>query len=388
MNKTREIKKIIGNVIKDAGFKYLRLDSGIVWIFSRKINDVEEHVLIQQHTKYQKEYKLMFSTTARGNGRLEIGNILTEYADVKYWPAETDEEFIKLMEWFAEFIKEHGLAALDEMLKEKSDSFETPERKLWFKDHREELVQKYESKYPILTSGSSYEKLYKIDEILYENREADDNDESSVDRVYDLILGMAAILSKIILVEKGSEIFYDTYRVEIHIPHKSSYLTREPINIISGAWIRYHNDKYSNGSRDHVWGMVSCFIHDSTIRMDKEEFLKYIEKNINDGENGKHDVQIPDENDKTGADFIIQKKKYRILIKCIHSDKKVSAKIMTEVIKMLALDSNDRLIIATNNECADSACKVAFKCPNTTCILTCDNIFSLSYKIDRWGNYD
>ena len=64
MNKTREIKKIIGSVIKDAGFKYLYLDKGIVWIFSREINDVEEHVLIQQHTKYQKEYKLMFSTTA------------------------------------------------------------------------------------------------------------------------------------------------------------------------------------------------------------------------------------------------------------------------------------------------------------------------------------
>ena len=138
------------------------------------------------------------------------------------------------MEWFADFIKVHGLTALDEMLKEKSDSFETPNRKLWFKEIREELIRKYESEYPIFTNGSSYEKLHKIDDVLYENRKAEENDKYSVECVNDLILGMAAILSNIILEEKGSEIFYDTYRVEIHIPHKSGYLTREPINIISG----------------------------------------------------------------------------------------------------------------------------------------------------------
>lgn len=388
MNRTKEIKRIIGNAVKEAGFKYLRLDNGIVWIFSREINDVEEHVLIQQHTKYQKEYKLLFSTTARGNGRLEIGDILTEYADTKYWPAETDEEFIKLMEWFTDFIKEHGLSVLNEMLIEKSDSFETPERKLWFKENREELIRKYESKYHILSNGSSYEKLHHIDDVLYENRKVDENDENSVECAYDLILGMAAILSNIILEEKGSEIFYDTYRVEIHIPHKSGYLTREPIKIISGAWIRYHNDKYSNGSRDHVWGTVSCFIHDSTTKMEKEEFFNYVVKNINDGQNGKHDIWVPDENDKTGADFMIQEKKHRVLIKCIHSHRKVGSKIMSDELKTLSLKSDDRLIVATNQECADSARKVALKYPNKTWVLTCDNIFALGYEIHRLGNYD
>ena len=70
----------------------------------------------------------MFWTSAQGNGMKEIGDVLKEYEGKEYWPAETDEEFIEALNFFASFIKDYGFDLLEDMLTEKTDSFETPER--------------------------------------------------------------------------------------------------------------------------------------------------------------------------------------------------------------------------------------------------------------------
>ena len=108
MDKTRKIKEIIGSVLEERGIKYLRKEHGIVWNFERKVGEVVQNVIIQQHNQFDKEYKISFWTSARGNGVKEIGNILEEYKDKEYWPAETDEEFIKVLNFFASFIKDYG----------------------------------------------------------------------------------------------------------------------------------------------------------------------------------------------------------------------------------------------------------------------------------------
>ncbi|MBQ5475961.1 MAG: hypothetical protein IIT65_15115 [Lachnospiraceae bacterium] len=46
------------------------------------------------------------------------------------------------------------------------------------------------------------------------------------------------------------------------------------------------------------------------------------------------------------------------------------------------------MIIATNQGCAESARRAAFKYPNRTWVLTCDNIFALGYEKHRMENYD
>ena len=100
MNKTTVIKKTIGSVIKEYGFEFLRREYKIIWIFNRVINDVEERVIIQQHKEDASEYKIMLSTSAMGNGRKEIGDIMPEYEGKEYWPAETDKEFEDVMAFF------------------------------------------------------------------------------------------------------------------------------------------------------------------------------------------------------------------------------------------------------------------------------------------------
>jgi hypothetical protein len=259
MNKTSKIKEIIGNVIKEKGFVYNRREQKIIYDFKRLVDDVEQHIYIQQHNIVDLEYKIMLYTTAKGHGMKEIGTILPEYKSKEYWKADSDEEFISVMEFFAQFLKDYGLEELDKMLVEKPDSFETPERKAWFKEHRKELFQKYESKYHVMDEAKTYDRLMKIDEILYENREADE-DEESERQVQDLWLGMAAILTEIVLQIPTASILYDTYHIEVHIPTRYTDWIIRPIYTISQTWIRYHFNMVRE--RDFVCGSIFPLIED------------------------------------------------------------------------------------------------------------------------------
>ncbi len=239
MNKTRLIKKVIGGVLAEKGFKYTRCEFKIVWTFERTVGDVVQKVYLQEHSCFQEEFKLMFCTSAPGNGMKEIGTVLPEYEKQEYWSATTEEELIEVLEFFANFIREYGFDLLEDMLTEKPDFFETKERKQYFKEHREELVEQYDAIYHILGNGSRTDQLKHIDDVLYENRIAEETEED-VKRIYDLWLGMAAILIEIILdYQENATVNYDTYNVEIQFTHWENTLM--PIFNIVQAWRIYHD---------------------------------------------------------------------------------------------------------------------------------------------------
>ncbi|MBE5836117.1 MAG: hypothetical protein E7309_16000 [Butyrivibrio sp.] len=250
MNKTKIIKDTIGKTLEKQGFGYIRKEQGVVWTFGRTVNSVEQNVYVQQHTIFSNEYKLIFWSSAKGNGVKEIGSVLAEYANREYWTADTDEDFFELMKFFSNFIEEYGFDLLKNMLEEKEDTFETLERKQYFKEHRKELVDKYDKTYHVLGNGSREEQLKHIDEILWENREADDSYDKQQE-IYELWLGMAALLTEIILNEEGGKVSYDTWKVEIK--RDKRVLEVRPIDTVVQAWLRYHmNDK----SIMLVWAMA------------------------------------------------------------------------------------------------------------------------------------
>ena len=108
MNKTRKIKELLGTVLSEKEFKYTRLENGIIWTFERTVESVKQKVYVQQHTRLDKEYKLMMWSSAKGQGMCEIGDILPEYEGKEYWQAQTDEEFEEILVFFSKFIKEKG----------------------------------------------------------------------------------------------------------------------------------------------------------------------------------------------------------------------------------------------------------------------------------------
>ena len=249
MNKTKIIKEIIGKTLEELNFKYIRKENGIVWTFGREIDDVKQRVYIQQHTLFDSEYKIILWTSARGNGTKEIGSVLPEYSAKEYWEADTEEEFREVIGFFNDFMKNYGRELLDDMLTEKPDPFETPERKKYFEDNLDELAQKYDEIYHILDGGTREDKLERIDEVLWENREAEDTPEKN-EEVYDLWLGMAALVVKIIMEHEGAEINFSSWRVEMFCP--KSGLRVWPIDTVTQAWLRYHNNIRN---LDLVWAM-------------------------------------------------------------------------------------------------------------------------------------
>ena len=252
MDKTRKIKEIIGSVLEEKGIKYLRKEHGIVWNFERKVGEVVQNVIVQQHNQFEKEYKISFWTSAKGNGTKEIGDVIKEYEGKEYWPAETDEEFIEVLNFFASFIKDYGFDLLEDMLTEKPDSFETPERKQYFKAHWEELAETYDAKYHILNNGTAEDQLLHIDDVLYDNREADESPKS-VEMVNEFLLGMAAVLCKVIISFQGyGELDFDEYRVELRL--RKDIFNICPIDIVAQVWLTYHLD--NDRSELTVWSMA------------------------------------------------------------------------------------------------------------------------------------
>lgn len=78
MNKIKNIKEIIGTILKEKGFEYIRCEKKIIYDFKRLVDDVEQHVYIQQHNIVDSEYKIILYTIAKGHGMKEIGTILPE----------------------------------------------------------------------------------------------------------------------------------------------------------------------------------------------------------------------------------------------------------------------------------------------------------------------
>ena len=113
------------------------------------------------------------------------------------------------------------------------------------------MAEHYDRKYNILSIESKDDQLKKIDEVLWDNREAEETPEE-YERVYDLLLGMSAILTEIAL-KKDIEIDYDAWRVEVRGKGYSFW----PIFTVVQAWLRYHE-----GNKDLliVWAMVRTVI--------------------------------------------------------------------------------------------------------------------------------
>ena len=109
------------------------------------------------------------------------------------------------------------------------------------------MAEKYDAKYHILDSGTREEQLKHIDKVLWENRKAENTIEQQ-EKVYDLILGMAAVLTKIALREKEDKINFDSWRIEINHPYRCMIY---PINDVEQAWLHYHFDE--DNTLLYVW---------------------------------------------------------------------------------------------------------------------------------------
>lgn len=73
-NKNKNIKEIIGTILKEKGFEFIRCEKKIIYDFKRQLDGVEQHVYVQQHNVVDPFYKIMLYTTAKDHGMKKIGS--------------------------------------------------------------------------------------------------------------------------------------------------------------------------------------------------------------------------------------------------------------------------------------------------------------------------
>ena len=64
MNKTRKIKELLGTVLSEKGFKYTRLENGIIWTFERTVESVK-HIGKLRRMKSLKKYWFSFQNSLK-----------------------------------------------------------------------------------------------------------------------------------------------------------------------------------------------------------------------------------------------------------------------------------------------------------------------------------
>ena len=130
-----------------------------------------------------------------------------------------------------------------------------PELKIIAKIHEKITQLIYDSIYHILSIPSAQDQLKKIDEILWDNKDAEDTPEKQ-EEMYELFLGMAAILTEILFKVDGAQICYDTRRVEMTVPEQ--ILIVYPIDCVVQAWYQYR--LYNDFEIQVVWASARLLV--------------------------------------------------------------------------------------------------------------------------------
>lgn len=188
MNRSQQVKKIIGEVIKDHGFEYKGYDRDeyvSFYSFEKKDGDLEQYITIVVSGG---KLRLELSTNAYGQKDVRASALI----DSKFKGGndglvfESDEDFKEILAHFRDIILQKGFEILDSISVPTSDEIPTrvTETKL-FNEH-EALNKEYREKYSI-TETATTKVIKKISDIILENKD------KPFKEVEELLIGLAAV---------------------------------------------------------------------------------------------------------------------------------------------------------------------------------------------------
>ena len=188
MNRAQQIKKIIGEAIKDRSFEYTgytRDEFVHDYSFKRVDGELIQYISI---AVIDDEVRLEFSTNAYGQEEVYASDLIESDfdGDDEGLAFENDEEFKAILHHFKEIILQKGFEILDSISKPTTDVRPTREAH-WkvFQEH-EALNKEYREKYGI-TETDTVTVLTKISGIIH------DNLDKPFKEVEELLIGLAAV---------------------------------------------------------------------------------------------------------------------------------------------------------------------------------------------------
>ena len=260
MKKTKIIKEIVGERLKEHGFSFQEMD-GVCWEFVREAHGfkryydpetdvVKQYVTIQEH-RFAKDLTVRFHTDASNqlNGKeldalVELNPLKTEW-----YPYLDEEGYKKTLNQLTDIIIDHGL----DFLQQKSVEEEiTPTKAMateLFEDHRE-LDERFTRKYgmnPVPQSASDIEGWFrKLKQMIMEAAER------PYEEVKELFVEMAAFIGERNCEILGAKWFFEeefkTPRTQGDNYQGFGFL---PLREVVACYRRYKEDR--EHARTELW---------------------------------------------------------------------------------------------------------------------------------------
>lgn len=198
INKAKLIKQYIGEVIKEYGFEYAGSQAGIIWLFERQKNGVKQEVYLQE-MRFVHMVTMRFQSYTYGWERpIQPGDYVEKYRNQEFWEYHTEEEYIEILEEFANILKMHGLEMLEKMLVSVDSIYPTEEMERKLFESYSSLIKGAHIRYPFERTGE--EAVRKVSELIYQNKDTE------YEEVKDFLIEMAAVYMEICMNDMGGKV--------------------------------------------------------------------------------------------------------------------------------------------------------------------------------------
>jgi hypothetical protein len=227
MNKSKLIKRYVGDVIIKEDFSYDGFVAG-TWNFSRNKGNVKQEIIIMQHRFFSNQVKLIFNTGIYGWGDQELRHFIPQYKSIEFWKYESEEEYVEILKLFSTLILQYGLDILEKMSTPKDAIYPTPEMNEYLYQY---YMTRQKNKYQEYCFRESKVEIEEISKILSDNKNKDFNE------IQELLIEMAVRYINVIQNELGGElVLKDNKCVMQKIGHwKTAFL---PLGLIIAYWKR------------------------------------------------------------------------------------------------------------------------------------------------------
>ena len=237
MNRSQQVKKIIGSAIEDHGFEYKGYDRDeyvSFYSFEKKDGDLEQYITIVVSGG---KLRLELGTNAYGQKDVRASALI----DSKFKGGndglvfESDEDFKEILSHFKEIILQKGFEILDSISVPTSDEIPTrrTETKL-FQEH-EALNKEYREKYGI-TETATTKVIKKISDIILENKD------KPFKEVEELLIGLAAVYGCQMVKKCGGHWEFDDESASCMIEEKLECECERPL--LTMIWYWKHREEY------------------------------------------------------------------------------------------------------------------------------------------------
>lgn len=229
MNKSKLIKKYVGDEIKREGFAYVGFSGG-TWNFSRREGNIKQEIIIIQHRFFSNQVKLVFNTGVYGWGDQELRNFIPQYKNHEFWNYESEEDYIEILRLFSKIIFEYGLDILEKMSKPRNSIYPTPELNKYLYEY---YMNNCENIDRLFYDRDCKIEIEEISRILFEYKNED------FINLQELLIKLAARYTRAIQNVLGGELILEDNKCILKkIGNKQGLIL--PLSLIITRWKQYH----------------------------------------------------------------------------------------------------------------------------------------------------